>query len=476
MRRVPPELPEPLAPALGSFRATVPVRSRLLRFARHVAALGAILAIGCQAAARRGTIRAAAALELRLPGSSLVVLVPGATGSMLRQPGGRVVWGRGLDLLGPRDGGYPLVRPIARAGAGARLEAFAVIETIRLAGIVRKPVYGPLLRALEAIGYRRGELSRPRPADTLLPFAWDWRTSHAAAAARLAESLETVRQARGVDVLPVALVCQSSGAHLCRFFAKYGGASLEDVEAGRAGPPERIAVTRLVLVGSSNGGGLRILRELDRGRRYVPLVGRKFQPETLFTFPALYEDLPAYRDDLFLDPEGRTLDVDLYDAESWITYGWSAFGEDARRRLARLGASSRFGAEAQRLDYLRATLDRARRLQRALRAEAQWSRAPCYHLIQGRSDPETPERAVLASAGGAWRLLFPGDRAVDRDPLLRGLTTAVGDGHATLASQLWLGTEEIAALAGPPVYVPGAHFELILSSEATAALAAALAE
>ncbi|HVR28523.1 MAG TPA: hypothetical protein VMS86_03220 [Thermoanaerobaculia bacterium] len=447
-----------------------------MRRTQRLIGLTASLALGCHAAFPPTPTHRDPELELRPPGSSVVVLVPGATGSLLRQPDGPVVWGRGLDVLLPRDGGYALVRPVAAAGAQAPLEALAVIERIRLAGVVRKPVYEPLLRALEALGYRRGELSCPRCDGTLLPFAWDWRSSHASAAAHLAESLEAVRRARGLEVLPVALVCQSSGAHLCRFFAKYGGASLEDVEAGHAAPPERIAVTRLVLVGSSNGGGLRVLRELDRGRRYVPIIGRKFQPETLFTFPSLYEDLPAYRADLFVDRAGRALDIDLYEAANWTTYGWSAFGAAARRRLARLEDHSPFGTEAQRLDYLRSTLDRAQRFQRALLADAGWSRGPSYHLIQGRSDPATPERAVLARAGGAWRLLFAGDAAVDRDPLLRHLATGVGDGHATLASQLWLGPEETAALAGPPVYVPGAHFEMILSSQALAALATALAE
>jgi hypothetical protein len=377
-----------------------------------------------------------------------------------------------------------LARAIQTPTGATELDAFGIIESIRLAGVVSKPIYGPLLRALEAGGHRRGELAHPRDGDTLFPFPWDWRASHVAAAARLADSLETLRRARDVDVLRVALVCQSSGAHLCRFFAKYGGASLEEVEAGRAAPPARVAVESLVLVGSSNGGSLRILRELDRGRRYLPLVGRKWQPETLFTFPSLYEDLPVYRDDLFVDLDGEPLAVDLWDAESWRRYGWSAFGEAARRRLQRAAARHGFGTEAQRLDYLRSTLDRARRFHRALRSDAQWPRAPRYHLIQGRDDRATPERAVLApssregesAAGARWRLLFAGDAAIDREPRLAELASAVGDGHATLESQLWLGDDETAALEGPPAYVPGAHFELILSAEAAAALWTALAD
>ena len=92
---------------------------------------------------------------------------------------------------------------------------------------------------------------------------------------------------------------------------------------------------KLILVGSSNGGGLRILRELDRGRNYISLIGRRWHPETLFTFPAIYQDLPVYRRDLFLDADGRELEIDLFDAESWRRHGWSVFSRAARRRLAK---------------------------------------------------------------------------------------------------------------------------------------------
>jgi hypothetical protein len=467
---------------------------RAWRLLAGLVALAAIFVLQCVARQSAATsTRADASPGGRPRGSRLVVLVPGATGSMLRDSSGAVRWGRGIDLLRPHDGGYALVRPIAPGASPSSLEAFAVLESIHLAGLIRKPVYGPLLRGLEAIGYRRGDFASPRPTDTLLPFAWDWRASHAEGAARLARSLETVRRAWGVEVLPVALVCQSSGAHLCRFFAKYGGASLDQVEAGHGRPPERIDVTTIVLVGSSNGGSLRILRELDRGRSYIPLIGRDWRPETLFTFPALYEDLPAYRHDLFVGGEGEALAVDLYDANAWTRYGWSAFGKAARRRLERAGTAGRFGSEAQRLEYLRSTLDRARRFQAALHTDVGWSRPPRYHVIQGKSDPLTPERAVLlragatshqpadtaadaagASTGGRWRLSFAGDDEVDRDPRLRELAAADGDGHATLESQRWLSPEETAAIAGPPVYVPGAHFEMILTPEASAALADAL--
>lgn len=225
----------------GRRAATGRVRERdsAPRWLPCLVAAAAFFALQCGARRPAGPDDwARSSLAERQRSGRLVVLVPGATGSMLRDASGAVRWGRGLDLLRPHDGGYALARPLVRGSAPSTLEAFDVIETIRLAGVVRKPVYGPLLRGLDAIGYVRGDMASPRPTDTLLPFAWDWRASHAEGASALAQALEAVRRARGVEILNVALLCQSSGAHLCRFFAKYGGASLEEVEAGRARPPE----------------------------------------------------------------------------------------------------------------------------------------------------------------------------------------------------------------------------------------------
>ena len=63
-------------------------------------------------------------------------------------------------------------------------------------------------------------------------------------------------------------MCQSNGERICRYLAKYGAATLEEAEAGRTAPLPGIAIEKVLLVGTSNAGSLRILRELNRGRSY----------------------------------------------------------------------------------------------------------------------------------------------------------------------------------------------------------------
>lgn len=400
-----------------------------------------------------------------------LVFVPGITGSVLRdRASGKVLWGTGKRLLVPKDHGWSLAVPIGGDGSGGgegaagTVEATAVLEKIRL-GPITKPIYGPVFTLLEKNGYRRGDLDTPAAGDNLFVFAYDWRLDNVDNARRLFAKLEALRRARGVARLEVDLVCQSNGSHICRYLTKYGDAPLEDAAAGRARAPERLAVGKLVFIGTANGGSMRILREMDRGRRYVPLAGRRLEPETLFTMPSLYQELPAFGDDLFVDRDGVALDVDLYDAASWKRYGWSIFGPASARRLARDPRPDLFATPAAREAFLGRMLARARALQAALVRDVPGFGATRYYLIQNDRIP-TPRRAVLARDGDRWRTLFVGDDALDGNDAASRATTAPGDGHATVDSQAWLSPQERAAIARPPVSVDGPHFEMILRSEA----------
>lgn len=394
-----------------------------------------------------------------------VVFVPGVTGSELRdRERGGVAWGTGRNLIVPRDGGYGLAYPVAPPpGWEPRLEAAGVLEEVRL-GALRQPVYGPLLKALEDRGYRRGDLAAPRPGDTLFGFPYDWRRSNVETAGDLVARLEALRRARGEERLVVDLVCQSNGVHVCRYLVRHGGAPLDEAEAraeAGSGAPPAVSVRNLVLVAGSNGGSLRILAELDRGRVYLPVIGRRMLPEVLFTFRSLFEDLPHDPAGRFVDRRGRALPVELYDPGAWLRYGWSVFHPAVERRLAGAGRDDLFGDRVERRAYLARVLDRSRRFQRLLARDPDAAVAPCYHVI-GNAYAPTPRLAVLERAVGGWLTLFGGDRAVAREPYLRARVHAPGDGHATLDSQLALSPRELDRLGSEPYFIRGGHFELIL--------------
>lgn len=404
------------------------------------------------------------------PTDDLVVLVPGITATaMAERDTGRIAWGKGSRVFSPRDGGYALALPI---GTGpddpTSLEPAHVLEDLRI-GPLRKPIYGPLLDALDASGWKRGR--------DLLAFPYDWRRDNLETVPRLAGWLAARAAERGHDAsdpLPVSLVCQSNGSHLCRWLAKYGAISLEEAEAletaGRAppGPPPEVVIERLVLIGTANGGALRNLREMDRGRNYVPLgLGRKWQPEVVFTFPSAFQDLAGYREDgrWFVSPSGEPLDTPLYDPRSWVEHGWSVFSPEVRERIEARGESGPgkiFGTEAERLAHLTRQLDRARRFRRQLRRDPPGYVAPAIHSVQN-GYAATADRAVLVPTGDPddpYELWFTEDPELHRRKELEALVSTPGDGHATLDSQLDLSPAEHAALR-PPLYVTGTHFTLL---------------
>ena len=391
-----------------------------------------------------------------------VVLVPGMTGvELLDRQSGKRVWGSGANLIGPYDGGYQIARPIVRGGDDG-LEAGRAIDQVRL-GPVTKPVYGPIAELFEGHGWRRGELGDPGPDDDLFFYAYDWRRDNIESARRLAVQLQTTAKSQARGNLAVTLICQSNGGHICRYLAKYGSATLEEAEQGLARPPHGVTIEQVILVGNANGGSLRILRYLNQGRKYVGLIGRTFQPEALFTFESIYQDLPAYRTDLFIDEFGQPLEVELYSSETWRRYGWSIYSESSSRRLAADPRTDLFGDEAARDQYLDTVLKRARRIQTLMQRAGDLGPTR-YYMIQSQA-METPERAVLKRDGGGWETLIIEDRA------LRGLKTSrelsgPGDGHATIGSQLWLASDEIEAMGDEPLAVDAPHFEMILHPDA----------
>jgi hypothetical protein len=398
------------------------------------------------------------AAEVRRP----VVLVPGITGTILRDRATqKIVWGNGASLISPRDGAYALVVPLGDKQGGKDLEAITVMESVNLLGVIKKEVYAPIARMLEGNGYRRGDLAAPLAGDALFLFGYDWRRSNEEAVAQLAEALERVRQAEGRERLEVDLICQSNGAHICRYLAKYGNVSFADAGSGPPAAERAVKIAKIILIGTSNGGSLRILREIDRGRRYLPVIGRKMQPETLFTLPALYQDLPSYLEHYFLDEEGHELDLDLYNPAVWEEQGWSIFDAAARRRVAR--RPDLFGGPDEWRLFLGQALADAQRLQSLLHRDAPGFGVTRYYLVQNPSTP-TPQRAVVVpeEAGGS-RLLFTGDKELAKRVELNKLASTVGDQHASATSQLWLSPQETAAIAAEPFFVEGDHFELILN-------------
>lgn len=395
-------------------------------------------------------------LEPKLP----VVIVPGFSGSMLRDPStGKTIWGTAGRLFSPQDGGYSLGLPLdpeERTRQG--YEAFDVVRGMRI-GFIRVDIYGKLIDALEANGYRLGDLNNPTADATLYVFPYDWRYNNVAAAADLTAKLRRLQHVRGDATLRIHLICHSNASRIARYMMKYGDASLDAAEAGRAAPPAGIHVEKLLLVGTANGGATNGFRNMLQGRSYAPLVGRRITPEVAFSFEAAFETLPTYRNRLFFDETGAALDVDLFDAANWERYGWSIYSDAVKKRLRKRDRPDLFGDAGRRRGHLERSLDRARRLHAVLVRDVPDLPQTRYYLVQN-AYRRTPDRVLLRQRKGKWETLFYPQRPL-RKGRLAALASSPGDGHATVLSQHWLSPQEVDALAAEPLYVPAYHRTIV---------------
>lgn len=143
-------------------------------------------------------------------------------------------------------------------------------------------------------GYREGV--------DLHPFFYDWRLSARETSAQLAQLVERVRTGGKVDI-----VAHSAGALVALAYVKlHGGRSVEN----------------LILIAPASGGVVDAFRVFVRPEK---LIRREFKPEVVATWPFIFELLPE-NGRVFIDEEGRPLERDLWDPDSWPF--------DVRRQLA----------------------------------------------------------------------------------------------------------------------------------------------
>lgn len=129
--------------------------------------------------------------------------------------------------------------------------------------------------------------------DEVIPFYYDWRRSARDTARLLGEEIERVRGGGKVD-----LVAHSAGALVATMYLKTSPTA---------------PVENLVLVAPVQRGVVDAFRIFVRPER---LVRRTFAPSVVATWPFVFELLPE-DGRIFVDEEGKALDVDVWDAAIW---------------------------------------------------------------------------------------------------------------------------------------------------------------
>ncbi|MFQ5700297.1 MAG: hypothetical protein ACE5HU_00445 [Acidobacteriota bacterium] len=396
---------------------------------------------GCGILKKPDMSRTASIAKLRKPRHPLI-LIPGFLGTKLKDPEtGRVVWGKMSNVLLGGDDDILALAPGADDTdvQGERVEPFAIYDSLWGVEYYRKII--STLRS--AGGYQIGDIDDPRPGDNAFVFIYDWRRDNAGSAQRLAKAIEHIKAALGDETLTFDLLAHSQGGLIARYYVKYGGAPLAD-----SGPPPRPTMVgagnihKVIMLGTPNQGCLQALKILHVG---VRKVFRPIRPEVVFTMPSVYQMLPPPGATIFADMEGQPVPLDLYDPDTWVKEGLSAFSRDAQQRLRR---KVRKGAlPDQSMDELNRrfrrllewSLNRAKRFRAALEAPAEVGSDVAYYAF-GSDCMQTPRAALLVHRKGRKEVVFDHDRIPGNriTPKLSKALYGAGDGTVLMESLLEL--------------------------------------
>lgn len=416
---------------------TVPSSAGLTRRALLLGTIAACTSVACTRLSRPADLplRRFYAATPESPEQPPLIFVPGAFGSNLRDTrSGRELWPHSnFSLLFGRYAHLELAIDPDRLEP---LVDHVVADDLFTDGL-GQDFYGQVLHTLEqAGGFRRrqpGDPIGPRERNYYV-FLYDWRLDNVHAADGLHTFIERIRADYGDPGLKVDILAHSNGGLLARYYARYGRAPLPESGSPTPRDPGTPAIRRLLLVGSPNLGTIQPVLSHLRGEE----IGlRRIPPDVMATCPGATQLLPHPAVPWLVDLRGRVIPRDVFSIETWRTFGWSIFGDAARRRIvARHGG----GAAGQRyLDalerYFARQLARGRRFIEALAAPDP-APAPATYLFGGDCSP-TLARLVLERVGNhlharerpgdiatplagvdyAAVMFDPGDLVVTRDSL-----------------------------------------------------------
>ncbi|QQS42597.1 MAG: hypothetical protein IPM63_06590 [Acidobacteriota bacterium] len=242
-------------------------------------------------------------------------------------------------------------------------------------------IYQELIVALERYGgYTQGTWDENEQSldDKYFLFPYDWRRDNVETARILFRKVEKLKRDSGNPDAVFNVIAHSMGGLITRYAAMYGD---KDLTEGPYEPtwPGDMHFGKIFLFGTPNEGSADALQVLLEGWGAVKNINLPFvrdvTPVELLTMPAAFQLLPhagtfhAY--DEFLKP----LNIDLYDAKTWIKYNWSFYG---RKDIFKDFSEAEVGRMEQ---YLEVVLNRARNFHTALNADGEERGNVAYFII-----------------------------------------------------------------------------------------------
>ena len=413
-------------------------------------------------------------------GKNPVIIIPGVTGSQLINPKtDKTVW---FSVRRDKDDDIrlPMTSSILARNRDT-LRVKDIIRTIKLPVLPDVEVYQTLIDALIARGYTEGDWNKPRSTDVFYVFPYDWRRDNVESAHLLMQKMEAVKRSVKLPKLKFDIIAHSMGGLIARYAAMYGMSDLP--REGAAASPNwsgAAHINKLMMFGTPNEGSFASFEALINGypiiaSRKLPLID-DFRSEDVMSSPAAFQLLPHQTSTRFFDENLKPLQVDIYDPETWIKYGWGAISDpkfldklkDAERlavtnpaiKPAKLNKNASFDDRvtaqttyAQVRAYLGSALSRAKRFQLAL--DAPEKKVPILLYAYGGNCTPTIDGVVLYQdeKKDRWTTAFEArdiktsDGKTLKKEEVKAVLYSLGDGRVTQRSLL---TANETSKAGDP--------------------------
>lgn len=418
----------------------------------------AILLSGCIGSKKVPNLDAIFASTKVQSGKRPVIIIPGILGSeLVNSNTGEKVW---VNLSPAKGDGLSLpISPNLKENRDS-LVAKQIIKTVKVSRFLPEiSVYQALTDAMESYGgYTEGDWENPDISkggtDKYYVFAYDWRLDNVENARLLIRKIENLKQKISNPNLRFNVMAHSMGGLLARYAAMYGD---KDLPAnGEKSVPNWEGArhfNKIFMFGTPNEGAMATLDTLLNGYRIGSFTIENLGSEVSITAPSVFQLLPHQGTAKFYDENLQPIEIDIFDAETWKKYGWSAFtqktfrdkfAEQANAIDAR-GRKSEFADISLEVldEYFANVLKRAKAFQDALDADSAVPASISFFTFGSDCD-DTQDGAILFQnrKTKAWQTIFSPKsyKTSDGRQITKAMTKAIlyapGDYRVTRRSLL----------------------------------------
>lgn len=355
-------------------------------------------------------------------GKRPVIIIPGILGSeLINSETKERVW---INLSESKVDGLSLPISPDLTQNRDKLIPTRIIERAKISNFLPEvSIYEALIQAMERYGgYTAGDWENPDASnnglDKYYVFAYDWRLDNVENARLLVRKIEELKRKVGDDDLRFNVIAHSMGGLIARYAAMYGDADLPPV--GEKPVPDWSGAAhfnKIFMFGTPNEGSMATLELLLKGYYVGGFKIDVLNREAAFSSPAVFQLLPHQIAARFYDEDLNPVSVDLYDAETWKKYGWSAYADAAfRSKFAGQVNATRANGRKNEFaevtldeldDYFANTLKRTKLFHDALDADTAVPTSLSFYAFGSDCD-DTQDGAILYKnpKTGAWQTIF----------------------------------------------------------------------